>query len=594
MTIKKKKVLIVGIYMPGIYPSGDDEVVSRLLATAFLKAAADADPDITPHYDIEILDIPTTTASEKIAEEILGKNPDVLAYSAYMWNYDQMSESLKIVKEKRPEIWTLLGGPLVTYTSTEIMGLLPADVVVCGTNAGELRFRQLLKCDRTVEGMKAIPLICFRTTAGDLISTGGSVTEDVSQIPSIYESKAIDLDDGRRHTVFLETFRGCPFSCGYCIWGPEGNTINQFDLDQLLRDIKIIYNHPKVEAVIFTDACLFYTRKRARVICEAIASCSRQIQTVLTLDMHVLDEDMVDHLESIDLYHNQYHFGLQTTNPNAMQYLERPGTATKSGQERYSEKYVTGVDMLRKKIPTAEVSFDLIYGLPGDDYEKFRETIDFALNLKPSKLHFHPLLLLPGTRFFTDREKLNFVYDDIPPYMVKANSTFTEEGMHKAIRYVLWTMAVMYFPAIRDTIFNLRSFIEVKQIHLIDQWIELVEARIDPYAVVRKQHEFTLDAHNLIRRSFMNGLTEPQNCVHAYEAVLELLNSYGAEHLTENVELGIAYYSAIVEGKIDPGHEEFGDPKQLVDQGVLQCKDHSQLESIKTVWVTAEPATKVA
>ena len=590
MDAKKKKVLIVGIYMPGIYPSGDDEVVSRLLATAFLKAAADADPDILPYYDIEILDMPTTADPADIAAGILAKNPDVLAYSAYMWNYDQVDASLKIVKDQRPEIWALLGGPLVTYSSQEIMGILPADIVVCGTNAGELRFRELLKCDRTVESLDAIPMICYRAPDGKLVNTGGALKEDVSQIPSIYETKAIDLDDGRRHTVFMETFRGCPFTCGYCIWGPEGNKINSFDIDQLVRDIKIVYNHPKVEAVIFTDACLFYTRKRARIICDTIASCSRQIQTVLTLDMHVLDEDMVDHLEKIDLYHNQYHFGLQTTNPNAMQYLERPGTATESGQERYAQKYINGVEMLRERIPTAEVSFDLIYGLPGDDYEHFRETIDFALDLKPSKLHFHPLLLLPGTRFFTDRDELSFVYDDIPPYMVKANDTYSEEDMHKSIRYVLWTMALMYFPAIRDTVFNLSGFVDVKQIHLVDRWIELVEQRIDPYAIVREQHEFTLDAHNLIRRSFMNSLTEPQNCVHAYEAVLEMLNGYGAEYLTENVELGAAYYKAIVDGKIDPGNQKFGDPKQLVDQGILQCKDHSQLELVKTVWVTATTA----
>ncbi len=33
--MEKTKVLLVVIYMPGIYPSGDDDVVSRLLATAF-------------------------------------------------------------------------------------------------------------------------------------------------------------------------------------------------------------------------------------------------------------------------------------------------------------------------------------------------------------------------------------------------------------------------------------------------------------------------------------------------------------------------------------------------------------------------------
>ena len=56
-TIKtnKKVVVIVGFYLPGIYPSGDYTVVSDLLAPAFLKTAADADPEINAQYEIKIL-----------------------------------------------------------------------------------------------------------------------------------------------------------------------------------------------------------------------------------------------------------------------------------------------------------------------------------------------------------------------------------------------------------------------------------------------------------------------------------------------------------------------------------------------------------
>ena len=33
---RKTKVILVGIYLPGIYPAAEDDVVSRLLATSFL------------------------------------------------------------------------------------------------------------------------------------------------------------------------------------------------------------------------------------------------------------------------------------------------------------------------------------------------------------------------------------------------------------------------------------------------------------------------------------------------------------------------------------------------------------------------------
>ena len=42
----KKTVLLVGIYLEGIYPRGDYSVEPNLLAPAFLKASADSDPSI--------------------------------------------------------------------------------------------------------------------------------------------------------------------------------------------------------------------------------------------------------------------------------------------------------------------------------------------------------------------------------------------------------------------------------------------------------------------------------------------------------------------------------------------------------------------
>ena len=413
----KKKVILVSIYLPGIYPSGDDEVVSRLLAASFLKAAAVSDPEISARYDIEIVDTTTRTDGVKISEQILEHSPQVVAYPVYMWNYDQMAASVRIIKKSNPEITIILGGPLVTYTPDDVFQANPdVDIIVCG-EAGEIRFKQLLKSDFSPRTLSEIKKIAYRDEDGTIIHTGGQVQEDVSQIPSIYETKALDLNDGRRHTVFIETFRGCPFSCGYCIWGPESNMIHRFDLDLLCRDIEIIYNNPNVEAVVFTDACLFYTRVRAKVICDAIASCPRRIPTVLTLDVHVLDEEMVMYLNKINLYQNQYHFGLQTTNPKALNFLKRPG-----GGE--SETYLHKIGILRDVLPSAEVSFDIIYGLPGDDYEHFRESVDFTLNLKPSKIHFSPLLLLPGTEFYVEREAYGFVYDDEPPLWFERTPRF--------------------------------------------------------------------------------------------------------------------------------------------------------------------------
>ncbi len=576
---QKRKVLLVGIYLPGIYPAARDDVVSRLLATSFLKAAADADPEIAAHDEVEILDITTTSSCEEITAAILARSPDILAYSVYMWNYDQVSSSLQAVKAVRPEIKSILGGPLVTYTPEEVMADNPqADIIVCG-NGGEIRFRELLKSDFSRQSLNKIARISFRDESGEPVHTMGTVSENVLQIPSIYETGTLNLDDGRKHTVFVETFRGCPFSCGYCIWGPEGASIHKFDLDQLCRDIDVIYNNPNVEAVIFTDACLFYTKKRAHVICERIAQASRRIPTVFTLDVHVLDEAMCESLGKVHLYHNQWHFGIQTTNPAALDILQRPGGG-------HPEKYLHKIELLREHVPNAEISFDLIYGLPGDNFAGFRESVDFTLALQPAKIHFSPLLLLPGTRFFIDRDSLGFEYGDKPPYMVRANETFTAEEILEAVDLVLWVMAVLYFPAIRDAIYNLSEHAGVRPIDLIDEWVEILSAKINPVAKIN--HDFTIEANNVARRAVMNTLTKPENSVKCHDSMLELLIKHDAESLTPHIRLGIEYYKNVGDDTMAVSdEEEFADISQLVDQGIFNITDVENLKYVKTAWVSS-------
>jgi tRNA A37 methylthiotransferase MiaB len=501
------------------------------------------------------------------------------AYSVYMWNYDQVADSLKRVREQFPNVRTVFGGPLVTYTPDEVMSEHPdVDIVVRG-NGGEIRFKQLLKGDFSPAALREIPQISFRDEDGALVHTQGEVKEDVSQIPSIYETGVLDLNDGNKHTVFIETFRGCPFSCGYCIWGPEESAIYKFDLDQLCRDIDTIYNNPNVRAVIFTDACLFYTKKRAHVICDHIAKAKYKIPTIFTLDVHVMDEAMCESLSKVNLYHNQWHFGIQTTNPKALDLLKRPG-----GGE--PEKYLHKVDLLRDYIPDAEISFDLIYGLPGDDYAGFRASTDFVLGLRPGKVHFSPLLLLPGTRFFDQRDQLGFVYDDQPPYMVRANESFPPDEIRKAEDLVLWVMAALYFPAIRDALYELCSRNGLGHIDVIEDWVERLSKKIDPVSEVKL--DFTIEAQNLARRSVMNILTQPENAVLCYETMFEVMQANNAVDLADDIRLGIDYYKAVGEGKLAPGSStEFEDARQLVDQGVFSVKDVNKINRVKTVWVTA-------
>ena len=113
----KKRLVIIGYYIPGIYPPGRDDVEFNLLAPAYIKAAVDSDPDLSAKYDTVILNVPTNAKDEDVIEQINEHYPEVVMYSVYIWNYDYVERSTSILKNLRPNTHVIWGGPQVTYSA---------------------------------------------------------------------------------------------------------------------------------------------------------------------------------------------------------------------------------------------------------------------------------------------------------------------------------------------------------------------------------------------------------------------------------------------------------------------------------------------
>ena len=88
-----------------------------------------------------------------------------------------------------------------------------------------------------------------------------------------------------------------------------------------------------MEVVYFTDACIFYTRERAKIIFDKIASCNYKIPALMSLDILIINEEVVESLQKISIYENAYNFGMQSTNPETLDLSGR-----KSGVEVFRKK----------------------------------------------------------------------------------------------------------------------------------------------------------------------------------------------------------------------------------------------------------------
>ena len=70
---------------------------------------------------------------EEIARQINQRNPYIVGFSVYMWNYDQMVETSRLVKELNPKVKIILGGPQVSYNPVDVLEEHSiVDLIVCG------------------------------------------------------------------------------------------------------------------------------------------------------------------------------------------------------------------------------------------------------------------------------------------------------------------------------------------------------------------------------------------------------------------------------------------------------------------------------
>jgi radical SAM superfamily enzyme YgiQ (UPF0313 family) len=555
--MEKKKGFIVGFYIPGVYPPGREDVQIDMLAPAFLKATADADAEISRKYDIELINSSIKDDQMELARKISKETPSFVGYSTYLWNYKETFENSGLVKRMSPKTKILYGGPQVSDLMKETMEEVSyLDVIISGT--GESRFKDLLKSEFNSEFLEQMSKIAFRKNNGEIIITNGHVKEDVSKIPSPYKTGAINLDDGKKHTITMETFRGCPMQCAYCQWGdPDGST-QKFPLEQILEDIDIIFNNPNVEYAILTDANLFYTSKKHwEPVIERIASSSRKIPLVTNLDIRVMKPEMIKALSKIELGLGQYTFGMQSTNPRALDLANR-----KCSEETWTEK----INMIRKVDPESKICMEVIYGLPGDNHEGFLNTVDFALGLDPNKFYMFPLLVLPGTPFWEKRNEYNFEISERPDYLIKSNMTYSQEDMQKTFEFATWFQTMQRFKAIQDALVS--SANGRKRIDVIQDYLKEFKKRTG--IKTEEEFKYTLPSANRILRSVMDPTIIPENGIKAYQIAKEFVPHNGK---TKDLQLGIDYYT-----------ERKSKSAEDVDSRFIEQFGQRKLSQIKCNW----------
>src|SRR5690554_5751323 len=173
----------------------------------------------TNDLNVSFIEFTIKNDIDYIIDELLRLKPNIIGFSCYIWNIEIIKLIIPKIKAKKQNIKLILGGPEVSYDINYWFKRLPIDYLISGE--GEYPFRQLLLAIKNNEPLDNIPQLNYRINDKIHINQN-EYCINLNSLPTPYRIKE-DIPMLPTRIQYVESSRGCPYRCSYCLASLEKN-----------------------------------------------------------------------------------------------------------------------------------------------------------------------------------------------------------------------------------------------------------------------------------------------------------------------------------------------------------------------------------
>ncbi|WP_430507908.1 B12-binding domain-containing radical SAM protein [Rossellomorea marisflavi] len=376
------------------------------LAIRCLKAYAE------PDFDVELAEYTIKDPVLNIATDLFSKQPDVIGFSCYIWNIEETINVIGILRKIMPDVKIILGGPEVTYDVPYwLERLTDVDFIILGE--GEESFKQFLTEANGDEDWDKVAGIAYMKDGKPVIRPQSNKI-DLREVPSPFRFEE-DLEQLSKRVTYIETSRGCPFRCQFCLSSIEVG-VRYFDREKVKEDIRFLMQNG-AKTIKFVDRTFNISRSYAMEMFQFLIDehlPGTVFQFEITAD--IMRPEVIEFLNQnapAGLF--RFEIGVQSTNDETNDLVMR--------RQNY-EKLTRTVTMV-KDGGKIDQHLDLIAGLPEEDYHSFKKTFNDVFELRPEELQLGFLKMLRGTGLRIRANDHQYTYMDHSPYEILWNNVLT-------------------------------------------------------------------------------------------------------------------------------------------------------------------------
>lgn len=350
---------------------------------------------------IELAEYTINQPVPEILADLYRRDPDVIGFSCYIWNWRCVQELLRELPKLLPDTSVWLGGPEVSYYPENIVAEYPF-VKGIMVGEGETVFRKLMEY-YTYQGTEPLYL---KDVPGLYLRSGYTRPQkpaELSAIPFLYQ----DLTPFSNRILYYETSRGCPYRCSYCLSSID-KTVRFRDIGIVKQELQYFLDH-RVKQVKFIDRTFNCSHEHGTEIWKYLYEHDNGVTNFhFEISADILREDEIALLNKLRPGLAQLEIGVQSTNPETLRAICRNTDI---------EKLEANVAAIRRG-NNIHQHLDLIAGLPYEGYESFGHSFDRVYRMKPEQLQLGFLKVLKGSPMYEKAEEYGIVYTDKPPYEV--------------------------------------------------------------------------------------------------------------------------------------------------------------------------------
>lgn len=348
--------------------------------------------------------------AEEIVECILADHPRIVGLGAYIWNVDESTRVVAMLKRVAPEVTVVVGGPEVSFEVEEQRICRLADYVITGW--GDVSFAKLAR--QLLDGPR--PLM--------KVHAGEQPPLDTLVLPY---AEFTDEDLAHRH-VYVEASRGCPFKCEFCLSALD-KTAWPFPLPAFLATLERLWARGTRRFKFVDRTFNLKIETSAAILDFFLQKLAVDANDPPFLHFELIPDHLPEKLRTrIALFPAgtlQFEIGVQTFNPEVQKLVSR---------RQDNEAACANLRWLRESTH-AHLHVDLIAGLPGEDLVSFGAGFNRLVALSPHEIQFGILKRLRGTPIIRHTEAFVLRFNPDAPYNILATDRIDFATMQRLARF---------------------------------------------------------------------------------------------------------------------------------------------------------------